>query len=199
MTVKDPKANPKVDAFLARAKSWRGEMQALRAILLASPLAEDFKWGKPCYTIEGGNVLVLAPLKEYCAFILFKGALMKDPKGILVQPTENSQAGRQLRFSSLQQITRLKAALKGYIAEAIAVEKSGAKVAMKTVAEYPVPGEFQERLDKLPALRAAFEALTPGRRKAYLLHFAGAKQSATRAARVAKCMPRILEGKGIDD
>lgn len=199
MTAKDSKANPKVDAYFARAKTWREEMQALRAILLATPLTEELKWGKPCYTIEGHNILVLAPFKEYCALLMVKGALMKDPKGILLQPTENSQAGRQIRFSSLQQISKRKAALKGYIADAIAVEKSGAKVAMKTVAEYPVPEEFQARLDGLPALRDAFEALTPGRRKGYLLHFSGAKQSVTRAARVEKCIPRILEGKGIDD
>lgn len=199
MATKAEKANPKVDAFLDRAKAWREEMQALRALLLASPLEEDLKWGKPCYTFEGRNVLVLAPFKEYCALILFKGALMQDPKGILVRPTENTQAGRQIRFTSMAEITKLKTALKGYIADAVAVEKSGLKVELKKPGEHPVPEEFQVMLDELPKLKKAFEALTPGRQRAYLLHFSGAKQSKTRTARAEKWAPQILEGKGMDD
>ena len=191
--------NPKVDAFLRNATTWQAEMSALRTIALDSPMTEELKWGVPCYTHEDRNVVIIHGFKNYCALLFVKGALLKDPKGILVRQTTNVQAGRQIRFTGLQEITAQKRVLKSYIQEAINVEKAGLKVAFKDVAEYSVPEEFQSALKKSAALKKAFHALTPGRQRAYLLYFSGAKQSATRASRVAKFAPHILAGKGMDD
>jgi uncharacterized protein YdeI (YjbR/CyaY-like superfamily) len=191
--------NPLVSKVHGKEKRWSAEFAALRQLCLASGLNEELKWGQACYDLEGGNVVLIHGFKDYCALLFMKGALLKDPNGILVQQTKNVQAARQIRFTSLADINRQKAATKAYITEAIAVEKSGVKVVMKSVAQFDAPQEFQERLDDDPKLAEAFHALTPGRQKGYLLHFAGAKQSATRAARVDKHAPRILKGLGLDD
>jgi len=191
--------NPKVDAYFSHAKAWREEMGKLRAIALGCGLTEELKWGKPCYTYAGSNVVVIIPFKETCALMLGKGVLLKDPKGILIQPTENSQAARQIRFTSAAEIARQEAVLKAYLQEAIAVEKSGAKVTYKTTEEFAMPEELRKRLDADAAVRAAFQALTPGRQRGYLLYFAGAKQAKTREARIEKCVPLILMGKGLND
>ena len=193
------KTNPKVDAFLRRQDAWHDEMAELRKIALSCGLAEEMKWGQPCYAAHGGNIVLIHGFKTYCAYLFLKGALLKDPEGILVQQTENVQSARQIRFTEVSQIVARKAVLKRYLLEAIEVEKGGLKVEFKTAAQFEVPEEFQAALDGKPALKKAFEALTPGRRKAYLLHFADAKQSKTRAARVEKHIPRILEGLGLDD
>jgi uncharacterized protein YdeI (YjbR/CyaY-like superfamily) len=191
--------NPLVSKVYGREKRWRAEFAALRQLCLASGLNEELKWGQACYDSDGRNVVLIHGFKDYCALLFMKGALLKDPKSILVQQTKNVQAARQIRFASLAEINKQKAAVKSYISEAIAVEKSGAKVAMKSTAQFEVPQEFQKRLDDDPKLAAAFHALTPGRQKGYLLHFAGAKQSATRAARVERHLPRILRGLGLED
>lgn len=191
--------NPLVSKAHAGEKRWSAEFAALRELCLASGLNEELKWGQACYDLNGSNVVLIHGFKNYCALLFMKGVLLKDSKGLLVQQTKNVQAARQMRFVSLDDINRQRAAVKGYIAQAIAVERSGAKVQMKTAAQFDVPEEFQQRLDDDPALAEAFHALTPGRRKGYLLHFAGAKQAATRAARVAKHAPRILKGLGLDD
>jgi uncharacterized protein YdeI (YjbR/CyaY-like superfamily) len=193
------KKNPKIDALLAKAKRWRGEMEALRAILLGCPLSEEIKWGQACYTLDGANIVLIHGFKDYCALLFFKGALMKDPKGLLIQQTENVQAARQIRVSALKEISAKKAVLKAYVMDAIRVEKAGLKPELKKTAEFKMPVEFKRELERLPALKDAFEALTPGRQRAYLLHFNGAKQSKTREARVEKCMPKILDGLGLDD
>jgi len=192
-------SSDKVDAFLGRAKNWRAEFEALRAIIADSELEEDFKWGQPCYTLDGHNVVLMHGFKEYCALLFFKGALMKDPKNLLIQQTENVQAARQIRFRELADITRQEKVLKSYIKDAIALEKSGAKVEMKKTAEFSFPEELEYAMDDKPALRTAFEELTPGRQRAYLLHFSSAKQAKTRIARIEKCTQRILDGKGLDD
>ena len=191
--------NPLVTKVHAKEKRWNAEYAALRHLCLASGLNEELKWGQACYDLSGSNVVLIHGFKDYCALLFMKGALLEDPKGILVQQTKNVQAARQIRFASLADIEERKPAVKAYIREAIAVEKSGGKVAMKTAAQFVVPEEFQKRLDDDPKLSKAFRALTPGRQKGYLLHFAGAKQSATRAARVEKHAPRILKGLGLDD
>jgi uncharacterized protein YdeI (YjbR/CyaY-like superfamily) len=191
--------NPLVTKVHARERRWSGEYAALRRLCLASGLNEELKWGQACYDLNGGKVVLIHGFKEYCALLFMKGALLKDPKGILVQQTRNVQAARQLRFVSLADIKKREAAVKAMIKEAIAVEKSGAKVQMKSVAQFDVPEEFQKRLDEDPELSEAFRALTPGRQKGYLLYFGGAKQSATRTARVEKHAPRILKGLGLDD
>lgn len=198
---KDTKANtnPKVDAFLGRAKNWQKEFGALREIALASNLTEDLKWGQPCYTLENANIVLIHGFKEYCAFLFFKGALLKDPNNILVQQTENVQAARQIRFTSVQQIEKMKNTLKAYIREAIEIEKSGLTVEFKKTDEFAVPEEFQRQLDETPGLKDAFEALTPGRQRGYLLHFSSAKQSKTREARIEKCIPMIFDGLGLND
>ena len=193
------RTNPKVDAYLKKAKKWREEMQKLRAILLDSPLMEELKWGKPCYTFEKGNVAILYGLKESCALGFLKGALLKDAKGILIKPGENSQSGRWIKFTSVQAITGMKPVLKAYIQEAIAAEKAGLKVDFKEKHELVFPIELQNRLDKNPALKAAFAALTPGRQRGYNLYFSGAKQSQTRESRIEKCLPQILRGRGLHD
>ena len=198
---KDTKANtnPKVDAFLGRTKNWQEEFEKLREIALGSNLTEDLKWGQPCYTLENANIVLIHGFKEYCAFLFFKGALLKDPKNILVQQTENVQAGRQIRFTSVQHIEKMKSTLKAYIREAIEVEKSGLNVEFKKTDEFAVPEEFQRKLDETPGLKDAFEALTPGRQRGYLLHFSSAKQSKTREARIEKCIPMIFDGLGLND
>ncbi|CAN5240426.1 YdeI family protein [soil metagenome] len=193
------KPNPKVDFVFKKAKAWREELEALRGITLGSDLTEVLKWGQPCYSLENKNIVLIHAFNEYCAFLFFKGALMKDPKGILVQQTENVQAARQIRFTSVGEIVKMKSVLKAYIQEAVAVEKAGLKVEMKKTSEFAMPEEFQKSLKKMPALRIAFEALTPGRQRAYLLHFSSAKQSKTRESRIEKATPQILNGKGLDD
>jgi len=199
MKPKTGRMNPLVSKVHGQEKSWPAEFAALRQLCLGSGLNEELKWGQACYDLDGGKVVLIHGFKQYCALLFMKGALLKDPKGILVQQTENVQAARQIRFASLSDINKQQAAIKAYIKEAIALEKSGAKVKMKSVAQFTAPEELQKRLDGDVALAEAFHALTPGRQKAYLLHFAGAKQSATRAARVEKHAPRILRGLGLDD
>jgi len=174
-------------------------MEKLRAIVLSCPLTEELKWGKPCYTFEGKNIVLIIGFKEYCALLLGKGALLKDPKGILVKAGENTQAARQIRFTDLGQITKLAGTLKAYLQEAIAAEKAGLEVAYKKISEYAIPEELQARFDEMPALKKAFQSLTPGRQRFYLMHFSSAKQSTTRIARIEKCTPQILAGKGMND
>ncbi len=193
------KMNPLVSKIHGEEKRWSVEFAALRQLCLASGLNEELKWGQACYDLNGSNVVLIHGFKNYCALLFMKGALLEDPEGILVQQTRNVQAARQIRFTSLADINRQKAAVKAYIKAAVAVAKSGAKVEMKSAAQFEVPEEFQQRLDDDPRLAAAFHALTPGRQKGYLLHFAGAKQSTTRTARVAKHAPRILRGLRLDD
>jgi uncharacterized protein YdeI (YjbR/CyaY-like superfamily) len=178
---------------------WPAEYAALRKLCLASGLNESLKWGQACYDLDGGNVVLIHGFKDYCALLFMKGALLKDTEGILVQQTKNVQSARQIRFASLVDIAARKASVKQYIQEAVAIERAGAKVVMKTQAQFEVPAEFEQRLDADAKLAEAFHALTPGRQKGYLLHFSGAKQSATRAARVDKHAPRILQGLGLDD
>jgi uncharacterized protein YdeI (YjbR/CyaY-like superfamily) len=193
------KMNPLVTKVHGKEKRWSSEFAALRQLCLASGLNEELKWGQACYDLNGSNVLLIHGFKDYCALLFMRGALLKDPKGLLIQQTKNVQSARQLRFTSLADVTKHKSAIKAYIADAIAVDKSGAKVAKKATAQFDVPEEFLNRLDDDPKLAEAFHALTPGRQRGYLLHFAGAKQSATRAARVDKHAPRILKGLGLDD
>ena len=191
--------NPKVDGFLRKAKRWREEFEKLRMVCLDCGLTEGLKWGKPCYTFENSNIVLIHGFKDYCALLFFKGALLKDAEGILIQQTENSQSVRIIRFTNVQQIVELEPVLKAYINEAIEVEKAGLKVNFKKTSEFVIPEEFQTKLDESPALKTAFGALTPGRQRAYLLYFSGAKQSKTRASRVEKWTKHILKGKGIDD
>ena len=191
--------NPKVDAYLRRNKKWREEFEKLRMIILACGLIEELKWGCPCYTFEKRNVVLIHGFKEYCALLFFKGALLKDPNGILIQQTKNVQAARQIRFTNVRGIVKLKPFLKAYIKEAIAVEKAGLKVKLKKTSDFKIPEEFQNKLDQMPALKTAFKALTPGRQRAYLFHFSQPKQSRTRQSRVEKYMHQILNGKGLDD
>jgi uncharacterized protein YdeI (YjbR/CyaY-like superfamily) len=193
------KAKPLVSKVHGKEKRWGAEFAALRELCLGSGLNEELKWGQACYDLDGGKIVLIHGFKEYCALLFMKGALLNDPKGILVQQTKNVQSARQIRFTSLADINKHKTAVKAYIQDAVAVEKSGAKVQKKSVADYEMPAEFLTRLDDDPELAEAFRALTPGRQKGYLLHFAGAKQSATRAARVERHAPRILRGLGLDD
>ncbi len=191
--------NPLVSKIHGKEGRWSVEYAALRQLCLASGLNEELKWGQACYDLGGSNVVLIHGFKNYCALLFMKGALIKDPKNILIQQTKNVQAARQIRFASLAEINKQKSVVKAYIRQAIDVEKSGAKVKMRTAAQFDVPEEFQKRIDDDPKLAQAFNALTPGRQKGYLLHFAAAKQSATRTARVAKHAPRILKGLGLDD
>ena len=191
--------NVKVDDFLGREKKWPEEFKKLREIILDCHLTEELKWGQPCYTLEGKNIVLMHGFKEYCALLFMKGSLLKDPKGILIQQTENVQAARQIRFTGVQEIVKLEKTLKAYIQEAIEVEKSGLKVELKKTADYAMPIEFKDELDRQPALKAAFEALTPGRQRGYLYFFSQPKQAATRESRIEKCIPKILEGLGLDD
>jgi uncharacterized protein YdeI (YjbR/CyaY-like superfamily) len=191
--------NPKVDAFLREAEQWQEEFTKLRRLILDCGLTEELRWGKPCYAFEGANIVLVHGFKEYCALLFFKGALLKDPKGILIQQTENVQAARQIRFTNVRQIVEMESALKAYVREAIEVEKAGLKVKLKKTSEFKMPEEFQTKLDKNSALKTAFKALTPGRQRGYLLYFSSGKQSKTREARIEKCTPQILKGKGLDD
>lgn len=191
--------NPKVDWFFNKATPWQKEFQQLRDIILDCDLVEELKWGQPCYTFEKKNIVLIHGFKEYCALLLFKGALMKDPKKILIQQTENVQVARQIRFTSLAEIVKMRSTLKKYIYEAIAVEESGVKVSLKKTSDFKMPEEFQTRLNKNRALKTAFNALTPGRQRAYIFYFSSAKQSKTRAARVEKYTQKILDGMGLDD
>lgn len=191
--------NPKVDAYLNRNERWQAEMTALRALLLECPLVEELKWGVPCYTLDGKNVVLIHAFKDYCALLFHKGALMKDPDSVLIQQTDNVQSARQIRFTSLDEIQRMQNLLKSYVHTAIDVEKAGLKVVRKSVAEFPMPHEFRAALASDDALNSAFEALTPGRQRGYFLYFSSAKQSATRQSRIEKCRPKIMDGKGMDD
>jgi uncharacterized protein YdeI (YjbR/CyaY-like superfamily) len=191
--------NLKVDAFITNAKKWRDEFEKLRMIVLDCGLSEELKWGVPCYTVDNKNVVLIHGFKEYCAILFVKGALMRDAQGILVQQTENVQAGRQVRFTSVDEIAKMEAVLKGYIREAVEIEKAGLEVNFKKNTEYALPEELQSKFNENPALKAAFEALTPGRQRAYLLHFSQPKQAKTREARVEKYAPQILAGKGLND
>ncbi len=191
--------NPKVDFFFDKATQWQKESAQLREIVLDCGLSEELKWGVPCYTHQKRNIVLIHAFKEYCALLFFKGALLQDARGILIQQTEQVQAARQARFTSAKQITKLTPELKAIIHQAIEVEQSGQKVALKKTSEYAVPEEFQERLDADSDLKAAFEALTPGRQRGYLLHFSAPKQSKTRASRIEKYARQILDGKGLND
>ena len=191
--------NPKVDFFFSRAKKWHEEFEKLRTIILDCGLTEELKWGCPCYTFQKRNVVLIHGFKEYCALLFFKGALLKDSNGILIQQTKTVQAARQVRFTGLREIVKLKPILKAYINEAIEAEKAGLKVNFKKTSEFDVAEEFQNKLDEIPALKTAFNALTPGRQRAYLHYFSQPKQSKTRTGRVEKCMPQILIGKGLND
>lgn len=191
--------NPKVDVYLSKAKKWKEEFEKLRMIILDCQLTEEFKWGVPCYTFQKRNIVLIHGFKDYCALLFFKGALLNDPRNILITQTENTQAGRQIRFTNVREIVELETILKTYIHEAIEVEKAGLKVNFKKTTEFIIPEEFQNKLDELPALKTAFEALTPGRQRAYILYFSAPKQSKTRELRVEKCMQQILNGRGLND
>ncbi len=200
--------NPKVDFYFNKEKQWQNEIRKLRAIILDCELTEELKWGCPCYTyttkqsdskIRKNNIVLIHTFKEYCALLFFKGALLKDTQGILIQQTENVQAARQARFTNVKEIAKLTKVLKAYIYEAIEVERAGLKVTLKKTAAYTIPEEFQKKLSKNKALKAAFEALTPGRQRGYLLFFSAPKQSQTREARIEKSIPAILNGKGLND
>jgi uncharacterized protein YdeI (YjbR/CyaY-like superfamily) len=192
-------ANPKVDFYFNKAKKWQQELEQLRMIALDCGLTEELKWGCPCYTFQGSNIVLIHDFKEYCALLFFKGALLNNNDGLLIQQSENVQAARQIRFTSLLEIVEQAPILKACIFEAIEVEKAGLKVDLKKTTEFIIAEEFQYKLDHIPTLKTAFEALTPGRQRAYLLHFSSPKQSKTREARIEKYMPRILGGKGLND
>ena len=191
--------NPRVNIFFRKAKKWQEEFDKLRIIVLESQLTEELKWGVPCYSIEGRNVVLIHGFKEYCALLFFKGALLNDSKNILIQQTQNVQAARQIRFTNVREIVKMKAILKSYIDEAIEVEKAGLKVKFKKTKEFNIPEDFQRQLDENPLLKRAFTALTPGRQRGYLLYFSAPKQPKTRLSRIEKCMERILDGKGLND
>jgi uncharacterized protein YdeI (YjbR/CyaY-like superfamily) len=191
--------NPKVDFFFNKAKQWQDEFKKLRMIVLDCPLTEELKWGVPCYTFEKKNVVLIHGFKEYCAILFVKGALLKDARHVLIQQTENVQSARQIRFTNVREIVKLEPVLKAYIHEAIEVEKAGLKVELKKTSEYTIPKEFQNKLDEMPALKEAFEALTPGRQRAYIYYFSQPKLSKTREARVEKYIDIILDGMGLND
>lgn len=191
--------NPKVDWFFKKPGQWQQEYEKLRKVVLECDLTEELKWGCPCYTFEKRNIVLIHGFKEYCALLFFKGALLKDPKGILIQQTENVQSARQVRFTSAREIVELKTTLKAYIKEAIAAEKAGVKVNLKKTSEFRMPDEFKQKLKEMPGLKTAFTALTPGRQRGYLLYFSAPKQARTREARIEKSVPQILKGKGLND
>ena len=191
--------NPKVDAYLNKANKWREEFEKLRMIILDCGLAEELKWGKPCYMFQNSNIVIIQGFKEYCALMFFKGALLHNANGILVKIGENTQAARQIRFTNVREIAGMETILKACIYEAIEVEKAGLKVNLKKTAEFNVPSEFQNKLDENPVLKTAFDALTPGRQRAYILYFSSPKQSKTRESRVEKCIKQILVGKRLND
>ena len=191
--------NRRVDVFIKSAKQWQGEFKALREMALASGLTEDLKWGHPCYTFDGSNVFLIHGFKEYCAILFMNGAIMKDPKKLLIAQTKNVQAARQLRFTNLAEITKKKAVIKSYIKEAIALEETGVKVPVKKAADFAVPKEITAKFKDHPGLAVAFKKLTPGRQRAYVLHFSAAKQEKTLEARITKSVPAILKGKGLNE
>jgi uncharacterized protein YdeI (YjbR/CyaY-like superfamily) len=191
--------NPKVDLYFSKAKKWQEELEKLRMIVLDSGLNEELKWGVPCYTFQKSNIVLIHTFKEYCAILFVKGALLSDTNGILIQQTENVQAGRQIRFTNVREIIEMQTVLKTYIYEAVEVEKAGLKVNFKKNTELIIPEEFQNKLDEIPSLKNAFVTLTPGRQRAYILYFSAPKQSKTRESRVEKCVQQILHGKGLND
>jgi uncharacterized protein YdeI (YjbR/CyaY-like superfamily) len=191
--------NTKVDLFIRKAKKWQEELTQLRNLLLQTELKEDYKWMHPCYTLNNKNVIIIHGFKEYCALLFFKGALLKDPNNMLIKQTEHVQSARQIRFTQLQDIAKIKSILKAYIQEAIEVEKAGLKVTFKTTQELIIPEEFQQKLNEMKALKKAFVALTSGRQRGYIHYFSNAKQSKTRVSRIEKWIPQILQGKGLDD
>ncbi len=191
--------NPKVDFYFSKTKKWQEEIRKLRMIVLGCGLTEELKWGVPCYMSQKANIVLIHVFKEYCALLFFKGALLHDANGILIQQTGNVQAARQVRFTNVREIAEREVMVKAYIYEAIEVEKAGLKVELKKTAEFKIAEEFQKKLDEIPALKTAFDSLMPGRQRAYLLHFSAPKQSKTRESRVKKCMHQILNGKGIND
>lgn len=193
------KTNPKVDFYFNKAQKWQKEIKKLRSIVLDCGLAEQLKWGCPCYTFQNSNIVLIHVFKEYCALLFFKGALLHDTNGILIQQTKNVQSARQIRFNNVKDIVEMESILKSYVHQAIEVEQSGRKVNYKKTSDFTIPEEFQKRLDKIPAVKNAFDALTPGRQRAYLFYFSQAKQSKTRESRVEKYIPQILKGKGLDD
>lgn len=195
----DSRKNRKVDGFIKKAKKWKEEFETLRNIVLDCGLTEDIKWMHPCYMFENKNIVLIHGFKEYCALLFHKGALLQDPHGILIQQTENVQAARQIRFTNVQEIVNMETILKDYIYEAIEVEKAGLEVNFKKTTEYNIPEELQNKFNEIPALKTAFEALTPGRQRAYILYFSSAKQSKTRESRIEKYMQQILDGKGLND
>src|SRR5271155_1702449 len=195
--MKNSNMNPEVDRYLREAGKWREEKGKLRKIALGCRLIEELKWGKPCYTFRESNVVIIQGFKEYCALMFCKGALLKDAKGVLVKPGESTQAARQIRFANVREIVGMERLVKAYIQEAVEAEKAGLEVHFKKNPE-PIPAELQSKLDENPALKAAFDALTPGRQRGYILYFSAAKQSKTRESRVEKCMPQILDGKGLN-
>ena len=191
--------NPRVDFYFSKAKKWQEELKKLRMIILDCQLTEELKWGVPCYTFQKSNIVLIHVFQEYCALLFFKGTLLQDAHGILIKQTENIQAGRQIRFTNVREIVKMETILKAYIYEAIEVEKAGLKVNFKKTAEFIIPEEFQNKLDEIPPLQTAFDALTPGRQRAYILYFSAPKQSKTRESRVEKCIQQILNGMGLND
>ncbi|MDF2381201.1 YdeI/OmpD-associated family protein [Nostoc ellipsosporum NOK] len=191
--------NPEVDFYFDKAEKWQDAISRLRSLVLDCGLEEKLKWGCPCYTFGGANIVLIHTFKEYCALLFFKGALLRDEQQLLIRQSENVQAARQLRFTSVKEVTSQKAAIKACVYEAIEVERAGLKVEMKKTAAYEIPEEFKQKLDAKAALKKAFDALTPGRQRAYLLHFAAPKQSKTRESRIEKAIPQIMKGKGLND
>ena len=191
--------NPAVNFYFNKAKKWHEEIRELRINLLDCGLTEELKWGVPCYTFQKGNIVLIHVFKEYCALLFFKGALLNDPNGVLVQQTKNVQAGRQMRFTSVREILEMGAIVKAYTYEAIELEKAGLKVELKKTTQFIIPEEFENKIKEIPALKTAFYALTPGRQRAYLLHFSAPKQSKTRESRIEKCVQQIINGKGLGD
>lgn len=191
--------SPKVDEYLREARSWQEEFEKLRMTILECGLTEELKWNKPCYMYKNKNIVIIQGFKKYCAVMFFKGALLNDPNGVLVRPGENSQAQRQIRFTDAQEIMEMKTVLKDYVNQAVEVEKSGLEVNFKKTEEFMIPEELQTKFNEMPSLKTAFDTLTPGRQRAYILYFSKAKQSKTREARIEKYMQNILDGKGLND
>ncbi len=191
--------NPKVDFYFIKSKKWQPTLEKLRTIILDCGVTEELKWGVPCYTFEKNNIFLIHGFKAYCAILFMKGALLNDEKGILIQQTENVQAARQIRFTNVQEVVAMETTLKEYIYEAIEIEKAGLKVVLKKTSDFLIPEEFQKKLNEIPALKTAFEALTPGRQKGYLFYFSQPKQSKTRESRVEKCIQKIIDGRGLED
>lgn len=191
--------NAKVDFYFLKEKKWQDEILLLRELVISCKLTEELKWGVPCYTIGKSNIMLIHVFKEYCAILFFKGVLLKDPKGVLVQQTKNVQSARHLRFTSVEEVRKLSSTIKAYVKEAMEIEKAGLKVEFKKTEEFDVPKEFQDKLDSFPKLKKAFESLTPGRQRAYLFYFNQPKQTKTIEGRIEKCIPQILDGKGLND